>query len=161
MATVSITTGNTYPAVASMREVANKLTHRLPKTVTVSEGFATIDAIKGAPLLTLTDATGVAAFVTMVGLEIPGSKDILGLPQNVYTPHIVKVVARAGLEVSVLYGALLGEIYKLGTKVEFITATTDLDEDDEPTGIPVEDDLANDPAATWVNDPFWSIQNSL
>lgn len=164
MAVVKISTRNTYPSTTMGRELANKFSHRLPSTITVSETFATALSLEGAPLITVADGSETLALIAIEGIEIEGSKDVLGLPQRVFHPHVVKVVLNDTVATPVLYGALLGEIYKLGTKVEIMTATNDEEDDDGdmiPTGIPVEADLENDPLATWFNDPFWPNQNSL
>lgn len=154
---------NTYPSQAAMRELANKFTHRLPKTYTVAESFATTAAIKGAPVITVKNGSGdTVALFTMQGLEIEGTQDVLGLPQRSYHPHVIKAIVAKAAPLAVSHGALLGEVYKTGTKIEFIATKMDNTDPDAPVEIaPVEADLAAAADAVWVNDVFWPVSNSL
>lgn len=166
MAAVEILSTNTYASVAALRELANRISHRVPaaEKLTVVEEFGVAE-LKEAPIVKLVDESGVTMALIAMQAQPTVRKDILGLPQTAFSPHVVKFALNAALPDSVKYGAVLGEIYRLGTKVEMFPAVSDEADDGsggtEPTGIPVEADLAGTASAVWVNDIFWPVNGSI
>jgi hypothetical protein len=82
---------NSYKAQAIAHELADKLKTR--QALPVTESFDT----DGNPLISLGDgASGDANFVIKVAaVDWPLPQDILGLAQNVYTPHTIAVATEA------------------------------------------------------------------
>lgn len=81
-----------HKAIALARELADTLKKRL-STLAFSEGFDT----DGAPLIIIGD--GVAgdanAVIKVNTINWPLAKDVLGLNQTVFTPHVIQVATEA------------------------------------------------------------------
>lgn len=107
----------TQKAIALARSLQQNLAQRFDG-VDVSSSFGT----DGDPLITV-------AGIALVRVKPEGSigKDVLGLPQTVFTPHIIQVLIDSDGTVPA-YGVsalkLFGEACQTGAKVQFYSSAT-------------------------------------
>lgn len=116
----------THKAISMARDLADALRKRLPSK-TVTESFDT----DGSPLIAIDDgspATGEENVLLKVRpLDWPLAKDVLGLAQTVFTPHVIQMAteAEADADASVIILSrqtllhVLGEVLGKGCKVEW------------------------------------------
>jgi hypothetical protein len=108
----------TQKAIALARSLQQNLAQRFAD-VAVSSSFGT----DSDPLITV---AGIA--IVRVKPEASIGKDVLGLPQTVFTPHIIQVLIDANATTIPTYGVwalkLFGEACQTGAKVEFYSSNT-------------------------------------
>lgn len=106
------------------------------------ESFSAVSGVEGAPVVTV---SGKA----LVRIEQAPTiqKDVLGLPQTVFTPHVAKCVLKSdAADVLATELSVLGEIAIRGVRIEVWTVTSS----------PAQSDISGDPDFT-----FDSIQYPL
>lgn len=85
------------------------------------ESFSAVTGVEGAPVVTVEDK-----FLTRIEQTPAVGKDVLGIPQTVYTPHVAKCVVSddsASLLAEVMLKCV-GEVIVRGVRVEvWINAT--------------------------------------
>lgn len=98
--------GTTKYALASAAELAEELGMRLP-ALAISQTFDT----DGSPLIQIGAGTAGSAggIVKISPISWPNATDILGLAQQIYTPHVIKV----GLEAN--YAATTDNVADVNT----------------------------------------------
>jgi hypothetical protein len=86
---------NSYKALAIAHELADRLKQRLPAALKVTESFDT----DGNPLISINDGTPIAgeanAILKVAAIAWPEVKDVLGLDQTVFTPHVISLATEA------------------------------------------------------------------
>lgn len=121
------------------RDLAAQLKARGFAGTTLS--FSTVSGVEGAPVVAVratVDGDDLAIIRVVMWPSI--NKDILGLPQTVFTPHIAQV-ALQGSAGAVEAGAtetlsVLGEVVSRGVKVDLFVGDVAADGEDVITGSP-------------------------
>lgn len=120
----------TYKSKALLDTLRGDIALRLP--VQAALGLTVANDASGNPYLILgaNTTTTQSALILIKGVTGFG-KDILGLTQNVFTPHIVQICFEMSTITNVPYVTadimlkLLGEVLKLGVQVDiYLTANT-------------------------------------
>lgn len=106
------------------RDIAAAVALRLPLETVVS-AFSAVSGVEGAPVISVKASGGnVDALLRIDQVSTP-AKDILGLAQNVFTPHICKLIIDSDLSKELhlqLLTAIGGECILHGIKLEVYTA---------------------------------------
>lgn len=136
----------TAPAAALRDELLSKLKVRLPALAKVAS-FSAVAGQEGSPVLLVGPGTAGSDSALIRFTQLPTlQKDVLGLPQNVFTPHRVQVVfeadpaAGAGADIGTWATKLqvLGYLIASGVRVEvYFSAVTVAVSEAAITGAPV------------------------
>jgi hypothetical protein len=108
------------------RDIAAALALRLPEETVVS-AFSAVSGLEGAPVISIKASGGnVDALIRIEQVGTP-AKDILGLAQTVFTPHICKLIIDSDvslLKYTQLLTAAGGECILHGIKLEVYAAAS-------------------------------------
>ncbi len=142
-------------ALTISRELAAKISKRLPSTLILTEGF---DA-SGNPTMTINDGTAATTeqnfFIRTIEQPVPtNAVDSLGLTQQSYGPHVIQIametstVALLGFPTDANRLAVFGEVLRVGAKVEVYLSANGV--------VPVVASITGTPAATFES-LYWGI----
>lgn len=118
-------------ALAFQRDLAAAIEARLADPAfgisgeTVTKSFSAVSGLEGAPLVSVAASGGNVDSLLRIEQVGTIAKDILGLPQTVFTPHICKLILDSDLSLvnyTKLLTAVGGECMIHGIKLEVYAA---------------------------------------
>ena len=109
------------------RDIAAALALRLPEETVVS-AFSAVSGVEGAPVISIKASGGAVDALLRIEQVSTPAKDILGLAQTVFTPHICKLILDDDGTTLAKYSKILvaagGECILHGIKLEVYAAAS-------------------------------------